>query len=43
MHHAREIDELNIGHSVIADAVFVGLEAAVARMLAAMAEGRNRG
>ncbi len=37
---APEIRELNIGHFLISDAVFVGLEAAVRRMKAAMAEGR---
>ena len=29
--------ELNIGHSIIADAIFVGLEAAVRRMKECMA------
>ena len=35
-----EIVELNIGHAVIADAVFSGLPSAVRAMLAAMAKGR---
>jgi pyridoxine 5-phosphate synthase len=35
-----EIVELNIGHAVVADAVFTGLPAAVRSMLAAMAKGR---
>lgn len=35
-----EIVELNIGHAVIGDAVFVGLPAAVRAMLRAMDEGR---
>ena len=34
-----EVEELNIGHSVIARAVFVGMDAAVRQMLAAMGEG----
>ncbi|MBN2719427.1 MAG: pyridoxine 5'-phosphate synthase [Deltaproteobacteria bacterium] len=33
-----EVEELNIGHSIIARAVFVGLEKAVTQMLAAMGE-----
>jgi len=37
-----EIVELNIGHAVIADAVFAGLPAAVRAMLAAIAKGRGR-
>ncbi len=37
---APEIRELNIGHFLVSDAVFVGLEAAIRRMKAAMAEGR---
>jgi pyridoxine 5-phosphate synthase len=36
---APEIVELNIGHAVISDAVFFGLEGAVHAMLAAIAEG----
>jgi pyridoxine 5-phosphate synthase len=35
-----EIVELNIGHAVIADAVFAGLPGAVRAMLAAIAKGR---
>lgn len=34
------IVELNIGHAIVADAVFVGFESAVRRMLAAMQTGR---
>jgi pyridoxine 5-phosphate synthase len=37
-----EIVELNIGHAVIADAVFVGLERAVQNFLAAIAQGVER-
>ncbi len=43
-HNVREVaalpqvEELNIGHSIIARAVFVGLDAAVRQMLAAMGE-----
>ena len=37
-----EIVELNIGHAVIADAVFAGLPGAVRAMLAAIDEGRAR-
>jgi pyridoxine 5-phosphate synthase len=36
-----EIVELNIGHALIADAVYVGMEEAVARYLRAMAEGER--
>ena len=36
-----EIEELNIGHSLIGRAVLVGLERAVEEMLTAMAEGRT--
>jgi pyridoxine 5-phosphate synthase len=36
---APHIGELNVGHAIVADAVFVGLERAVSRFLAAMAEG----
>lgn len=35
-----EIEELNIGHSIIGRAVLVGLDRAIAELLAAMAEGR---
>ncbi|MEL6316686.1 MAG: pyridoxine 5'-phosphate synthase [Pseudomonadota bacterium] len=38
-----EIAELNIGHFLIGDALFVGLPEAVRRMAAAMAEGRALG
>ena len=34
----REIVELNIGHFLIGEAVFVGLDAAIRRMRAAMDE-----
>jgi len=34
-----EIEELNIGHSIVGRAVMVGFEAAVREMLAAMLEG----
>ncbi|QRG09737.1 pyridoxine 5'-phosphate synthase [Xanthobacter dioxanivorans] len=37
-----EIAELNIGHFLIGEAVFVGLDAAVQRMRAAIAAGRAR-
>ena len=37
-----EIVELNIGHFLVGDAVFIGLEAAVALMRAAMQRGRAR-
>jgi len=33
------VEELNIGHSIVCHAVFVGFERAVAEMIAAMAEG----
>ena len=32
--------ELNIGHAIVAEAVFIGLEAAVRQMRAAMDAGR---
>jgi pyridoxine 5-phosphate synthase len=35
-----QIVELNIGHFLIGEAIFVGLESAISRMRAAMAEGR---
>jgi pyridoxine 5-phosphate synthase len=38
-----EIEELNIGHSLISRAVFVGLDAAVREMIAAMVRGREEG
>mgnify|MGYP002628785560 CR=1 FL=1 len=34
------VEELNIGHSIVCHAVFVGLERAVSDMVAAMAEGK---
>jgi pyridoxine 5-phosphate synthase len=37
-----EFVEFNIGHFLIGEAVFVGLDAAIARMRAAMAAGRER-
>jgi pyridoxine 5-phosphate synthase len=36
-----EIVELNIGHAMVADAIFVGLPAAVRAMLAAIGKGRG--
>jgi pyridoxine 5-phosphate synthase len=36
-----EIIELNIGHAIVADAVFIGLAAAVSRMQRAIAAGRG--
>ena len=38
-----ELAELNIGHFIIGEAIFVGLEAAISGMRAAMDEGRRRG
>ncbi|MDQ6885870.1 MAG: pyridoxine 5'-phosphate synthase [Gemmatimonadota bacterium] len=38
-----EIEELNIGHSIVARAVFVGMAAAVKEMRSAMIEGRGTG
>lgn len=38
----EEIVELNIGHAIVADAVFLSLRGAVEAMLAAMGEGRAR-
>ena len=35
-----EIAELNIGHYMVGEAVFAGLDAVVKNMLAAMARGR---
>ncbi len=35
------MEELNIGHALVARAVIVGLEAAVQEMLAAMSEGKR--
>ena len=37
-----EIVELNIGHFLIGEAVFIGLNAAIAKMRAAMDEGRAK-
>jgi pyridoxine 5-phosphate synthase len=37
----QEIEELNIGHSLIGRAVLVGVERAVQDMLAAMGEARS--
>ena len=37
-----EMEELNIGHAIIARAVFVGLPAAVAEMKRLMVEARNQ-
>ncbi len=36
-----QIVELNIGHFLVAEAVFIGLEASVKRMIAAISEGRG--
>jgi pyridoxine 5-phosphate synthase len=36
-----EIEELNIGHSVVSRAVFIGLDAAVRELRAAMDEARS--
>jgi len=36
----EEIVELNIGHAIIADAVFLSLAGAVRAMLAAITKGR---
>ncbi len=36
-----EIEELNIGHSIVSRAVFIGLEASVREMIAAMTEARG--
>jgi pyridoxine 5-phosphate synthase len=36
-----QINELNIGHSLVARALFIGLEAAVREMKAAMVKARN--
>jgi pyridoxine 5-phosphate synthase len=38
-----EIEELNIGHSIVSRAVFVGLSAAVREMRAVMDVARTRG
>jgi pyridoxine 5-phosphate synthase len=36
-----QIVELNIGHFLVGEAVFIGLEAAVKQMIAAIREGRG--
>jgi pyridoxine 5-phosphate synthase len=36
-----EIEELNVGHAIVADAVLVGMDLAVRQFLAAMAEGER--
>jgi pyridoxine 5-phosphate synthase len=36
-----QIEELNIGHALIGDAVFVGLDSAVRQMKAAMEKART--
>jgi len=38
-----EIVELNIGHAIVAEAIFVGFEAAIRSMRAAMDRGRGQG
>jgi pyridoxine 5-phosphate synthase len=38
-----EIQELNIGHSIVSRALFVGMAEAVREMRAAMDAGRNTG
>jgi pyridoxine 5-phosphate synthase len=38
----RQIEELNIGHAIVARAVFLGLESAVAEMIAAVRSARSR-
>lgn len=43
MMRIREVRELNIGHFLIGEAVFVGLEAAIRRMRAAMDEAQAPG
>ncbi len=40
---AREIEEYNIGHNIIARAVLVGLERAVREMREAISAGQARG
>ena len=37
-----EIEELNIGHSIISDSIFFGLEMAIKKMRSRMQEGRNK-
>ena len=36
-----EIEELNIGHSIISDSIFVGMDSAVRSMREKMEEGRH--
>jgi pyridoxine 5-phosphate synthase len=38
-----EIEELNIGHAIVAQAVYIGIAAAVKEMRVAMAAGRGVG
>src|SRR5438094_400551 len=37
----RDIEELNIGHSIVSNAIFVGMEAAVRRMRQLVDEARK--
>ena len=37
-----EIEELNIGHSIISDSIFFGLEIAIKKMRKRMQQGRNK-
>ena len=37
----KEIKELNIGHSIISDSIFVGLEVAIKNILIQMDDGRS--
>jgi pyridoxine 5-phosphate synthase len=37
-----EVAELNIGHYMMGEAIFVGMDAVIKNMLAAMARGRAR-
>ena len=39
----REIQELNIGHSIISDSIFVGLDLAIKNMLKQIDVGRSKG
>ncbi|MCX7882248.1 MAG: pyridoxine 5'-phosphate synthase [Brevinematales bacterium] len=41
--HIPELHTLNIGHAIVARALFVGMEAAVREMLAIMQKARNKG
>jgi pyridoxine 5-phosphate synthase len=38
-----EIEELNIGHSIVSNAIFLGIEEAVRRMRTLVDEARERG